>query len=153
MYIDENADEEGQRMTSLGRSPPRDRASRVSHRTRGDLAIVWFDLPGEKVNKFSTAVMSRVRRRRRRTRTRSRHQDASSSPRGKPGIFIAGADVIGVHEGRRRPNRPRSTSVFGQQTIHRCRSCRRSPSPRSTARASAAAASWPSRCDYRVMSD
>jgi hypothetical protein len=23
----------------------------------GDLAIIWFDLPGEKVNKFSSAVM------------------------------------------------------------------------------------------------
>jgi enoyl-CoA hydratase/carnithine racemase len=24
----------------------------------GDLATVWFDLPGEKVNKFSSAVMT-----------------------------------------------------------------------------------------------
>ncbi|MGH9424134.1 MAG: hypothetical protein ACRD3J_29450, partial [Thermoanaerobaculia bacterium] len=24
----------------------------------GDLAILWFDLPGEKVNKFSTTVMT-----------------------------------------------------------------------------------------------
>jgi 3-hydroxyacyl-CoA dehydrogenase/enoyl-CoA hydratase/3-hydroxybutyryl-CoA epimerase len=58
----------------------------------GDLATVWFDLPGEKVNKFSSGVL----------REFSSVLDEIASSREirkvvfasrKPGIFIAGADV------------------------------------------------------------
>src|SRR5262245_1315546 len=58
----------------------------------GDLAIIWFDLPGEKVNKFSSAVMMEFA---------SVVDELERSPdvkrvvlaSGKPSIFIAGADV------------------------------------------------------------
>src|SRR4029079_4173532 len=57
-----------------------------------DLAIVWFDLPGEKVNKFSSSVMiefgSIVDELP--TSTDIRKVIFASA---KPSIFIAGADV------------------------------------------------------------
>ncbi len=59
---------------------------------RGSLGVLWFDLPGEKVNKFSTAVMKEldafldlIS-----TSTELTHLVFAS---GKPDIFIAGADV------------------------------------------------------------
>ena len=58
----------------------------------GDLAIVWFDLPGEKVNKFSSTVMmefARVVDELERSTDIKRIVIASA----KPGVFIAGADV------------------------------------------------------------
>jgi 3-hydroxyacyl-CoA dehydrogenase/enoyl-CoA hydratase/3-hydroxybutyryl-CoA epimerase len=58
----------------------------------GDLAIVWFDLPGEKVNKFSSFVLlefSSVLDELAASTDIKRVIFASR----KPGIFIAGADV------------------------------------------------------------
>lgn len=57
----------------------------------GDLAIVWFDLPGEKVNKFSSSVLHELS-------TVIDQLAASDAKRvifasRKKGIFIAGADV------------------------------------------------------------
>ena len=59
---------------------------------QGDLAILWFDLPGEKVNKFSSAVLREL--------SATLDHFASSSDvkkliiaSRKPGIYIAGADV------------------------------------------------------------
>ncbi len=43
-------------MTTLVETPPRT-ASAFRIERDGNLAIVWFDLPGEKVNKFSSTVM------------------------------------------------------------------------------------------------
>jgi hypothetical protein len=54
MSAKENGPDE---MTSVAESPSRiGSAFRIER--DADLAIIWFDLPGEKVNKFSTAVMS-----------------------------------------------------------------------------------------------
>ncbi|HXG59630.1 MAG TPA: 3-hydroxyacyl-CoA dehydrogenase NAD-binding domain-containing protein [Thermoanaerobaculia bacterium] len=58
----------------------------------GDLGIVWFDLPGEKVNKFSSAVMLEF------ARLVDELSTATDLKRiviasAKPSIFIAGADV------------------------------------------------------------
>src|SRR5512140_226212 len=58
----------------------------------GDLAVIWFDLPGEKVNKFSSSVMiefADVVSEMERSKDIRRIVLAS----GKPAIFIAGADV------------------------------------------------------------
>ncbi|HEX7830617.1 MAG TPA: 3-hydroxyacyl-CoA dehydrogenase NAD-binding domain-containing protein [Thermoanaerobaculia bacterium] len=79
-------------MTSAAQTP-----APVSSRTfiverQGELAIVWFDLPGEKVNKLSTAVLHEL--------AGVVDQLASSDARKvifasrKPAIFIAGADVM-----------------------------------------------------------
>ncbi|HUP63376.1 MAG TPA: 3-hydroxyacyl-CoA dehydrogenase NAD-binding domain-containing protein [Thermoanaerobaculia bacterium] len=57
----------------------------------GDLAILWFDLPGEKVNKFASPVLREL--------SEVIDQIAASDltqviiASRKPGIFIAGADV------------------------------------------------------------
>jgi 3-hydroxyacyl-CoA dehydrogenase/enoyl-CoA hydratase/3-hydroxybutyryl-CoA epimerase len=59
---------------------------------QGELAILWFDLPGEKVNKFSSAVLRELS---------GILDELAATPQltklviasRKPGIFIAGADV------------------------------------------------------------
>src|SRR4028119_689544 len=57
-----------------------------------DLAILWFDLPGEKVNKFSSAVLHEL--------SGMLDQIAASDATKliiasrKKGMFIAGADVM-----------------------------------------------------------
>jgi len=59
---------------------------------QGELAILWFDLPGEKVNKFSSAVLREL------SAVIDHFASASDVKKiiiasRKPGIYIAGADV------------------------------------------------------------
>ncbi|HEU4520434.1 MAG TPA: 3-hydroxyacyl-CoA dehydrogenase NAD-binding domain-containing protein [Thermoanaerobaculia bacterium] len=84
---------------------------------QGDLAILWFDLPGEKVNKFSSAVMQEF--------SGIVDRMASSSDirkiivaSAKPGIFIAGADVSEFTKAT-SPELAREYTRFGQQVLHR----------------------------------
>jgi len=82
-----------------------------------DLAIVWFDLPGEKVNKFSLAVMqefSAVVEELERSSEIRRVIFAS----GKPSIFIAGADVNEFAKVT-SPDDVRQYVTFGQQVFGR----------------------------------
>lgn len=58
----------------------------------GETAVVWFDLPGEKVNKFSGAVLRELDGLLDRIRTMSDVRFVIFASR-KPGIFIAGADI------------------------------------------------------------
>ena len=44
-------------MTSVAEAPPQSATRAFSIEREGELAILWFDLPGEKVNKFSSAVL------------------------------------------------------------------------------------------------
>ncbi|HUP48528.1 MAG TPA: 3-hydroxyacyl-CoA dehydrogenase NAD-binding domain-containing protein, partial [Thermoanaerobaculia bacterium] len=83
----------------------------------GDLAILWFDLPGQKVNKFSSAVMQDF----------SAIVDRMAAATGirkiivasaKPGIFIAGADVSEFTRAT-TPELAREYTRFGQQVLHR----------------------------------
>jgi len=116
-----------------------------------DLAIVWFDLPGEKVNKFSTTVMrefAAVVDELERDRDIKRVIVAS----GKPSIFIAGADVTEFSKATSAEQAAEYTR-FGQQTIHRF-----SKLPQVTVAAINGAAlgggcELAITCDYRVMSD
>ena len=43
-------------MTATLEAPPR-AAGAFRIQRDGDLAVIWFDLPGEKVNKFSSTVL------------------------------------------------------------------------------------------------
>lgn len=79
-------------MTSVAEVPSTTSARAFTIERQGDLAIVWFDLPGEKVNKCSTPVLHEL----------SGLLDEIAASRDlkrvvfaskKPGIFIAGADV------------------------------------------------------------
>ncbi|MEA2414626.1 MAG: 3-hydroxyacyl-CoA dehydrogenase / enoyl-CoA hydratase / 3-hydroxybutyryl-CoA epimerase [Thermoanaerobaculia bacterium] len=137
-------------MTSVAESPSRiGSAFRIER--DGDLAIIWFDLPGEKVNKFSTAVMSEfaaVVDELENDREIKRVIIAS----GKPSIFIAGADVTEFSKAESAEQAAEYTR-FGQQTIHRF-----SKLPQVTVAAINGAAlgggcELAITCDYRVMSD
>ncbi|HEY0139531.1 MAG TPA: 3-hydroxyacyl-CoA dehydrogenase NAD-binding domain-containing protein [Thermoanaerobaculia bacterium] len=117
----------------------------------GDLAIVWFDLPGEKVNKFSSTVMqefaSIVDEMERATDIK-RIVLASS----KPGIFVAGADVS-EFQLVQSVEQAREYTRFGQQVFHRW-----SKLPQVTVAAINGAAVGGGceialNCDWRVMSD
>jgi 3-hydroxyacyl-CoA dehydrogenase / enoyl-CoA hydratase / 3-hydroxybutyryl-CoA epimerase len=78
-------------MTSVAPAPALDTRAFTIER-EGELATLWFDLPGEKVNKFSSAVLRELS---------GVLDELAASPQlkkiviasRKPGIFIAGADV------------------------------------------------------------
>jgi 3-hydroxyacyl-CoA dehydrogenase/enoyl-CoA hydratase/3-hydroxybutyryl-CoA epimerase len=137
-------------MTTLAETPART-GSAFRIEREGDLATVWFDLPGEKVNKFSTAVMSEfaaVVDELENDREIKRVIIAS----GKPSIFIAGADVTEFSKAESADQAAEYTR-FGQQTIHRF-----SKLPQVTVAAINGAAlgggcELAITCDYRVMSD
>jgi 3-hydroxyacyl-CoA dehydrogenase/enoyl-CoA hydratase/3-hydroxybutyryl-CoA epimerase len=117
----------------------------------GDLAVIWFDLPGEKVNKFSSAVMQEfaaiVE-----TMERSRDVRKIILASAKPSIFIAGADVSEFSKAT-TAELARNYTRFGQQTFHRF-----SKLPQVTVAAINGAAMGGGcelalSCDWRVMSD
>lgn len=78
-------------MTSVAEAPTINTRAFTLER-EGELATLWFDLPGEKVNKFSSAVLRELF---------GLLDELAASPQikkvviasRKPGIFIAGADV------------------------------------------------------------
>src|SRR6202165_2178764 len=83
----------------------------------GDLAILWFNLPGEKVNKFSSTVMMEF------ARIVDDMERATDIKRiiiasGKPSIFIAGADFSEFAKATTPEQAPEYTR-FGQPTLHR----------------------------------
>jgi 3-hydroxyacyl-CoA dehydrogenase/enoyl-CoA hydratase/3-hydroxybutyryl-CoA epimerase len=116
----------------------------------GDLAVIWFDLPGEKVNKFSTAVMTEfagIVEEMERSTTIKRIILAS-----KKNVFIAGADVSEFTKVT-SPEQAKEYTRFGQQTFHRF-----SKLPQVTVAAINGACLGGGceiaiSCDYRVMSD
>src|SRR2546423_2656906 len=137
-------------MTTLAEAPPRTSSAFRIERD-GDLATVWFDLQGEKVNKFSTAVMSEF------AAVVDELEDDREIKRviiasGKPSIFIAGADVTEFSKATSAAQAAEYTR-FGQQTIHRF-----SKLPQVTVAAINGAAlgggcELAITCDYRIMSD
>jgi len=136
-------------MTALVETPRAASAFRIER--DGDLAIVWFDLPGEKVNKFSSTVMAEF------ASVVDELERSSDIKRiilasGKPSIFIAGADVTEFSKATSAEQAAEYTR-FGQQTIHRF-----SKLPQVTVAAINGAAlgggcELSISCDYRVMSD
>jgi 3-hydroxyacyl-CoA dehydrogenase/enoyl-CoA hydratase/3-hydroxybutyryl-CoA epimerase len=70
---------------------PTSRTTAFTVEREGDLAIIWFDLPGEKVNKFSSAVIREFAAVVDELETSDAKRIILASR--KPGIFIAGADV------------------------------------------------------------
>ncbi len=78
-------------MTSVAEAPASAAVSAFSIERDGDLAILWFDLPGEKVNKLSSATLREL----------SSMLDTVAASDAKKlifasrkrGIFIAGADI------------------------------------------------------------
>src|SRR5258705_517359 len=137
-------------MTTLAEAPARTGSAFRIERD-GDLATIWFDLPGEKVNKFSTAVMSEfaaVVDELENDRDIKRVIIAS----GKPAIFIAGADVSEFSKATSAEQAAEYTR-FGQQTIHRFSKLSQVTVAAINGAALGGGCELAISCDYRVMSD
>lgn len=117
----------------------------------GDLAIIWFDSPGEKVNKFSSAVMSEFS---------SIVEEMERSPEvqriivasGKPSIFIAGADVSEFTKAA-TPELARQYTRFGQQVLHRFSNLKQVKVAAINGACMGGGCELAIACDWRVMSD
>jgi 3-hydroxyacyl-CoA dehydrogenase/enoyl-CoA hydratase/3-hydroxybutyryl-CoA epimerase len=137
-------------MTATLEAPPRTTSAFRIER-EGDLAVIWFDLPGEKVNKFSSTVMMEF------GSIVDEMEKASDIKRivlasGKPSIFVAGADVSEFTKAT-TPEMAKEYTRFGQQVFHRF-----SKLPQVTVAAINGAAVGGGcevaiSCDYRVVSD
>ena len=79
-------------MTLVAEAPSQAASRAFVVERQGDLAIVWFDLPGEKVNKFSSAVLREFSALMDQFAAASDVKKIIFASR-KPGIYIAGADV------------------------------------------------------------
>ena len=117
----------------------------------GDLAILWFDLPGEKVNKFSSAVMIEF------AGIVDQMERASDVKRivlasGKPSIFIAGADV-GEFSKATSPEQAKEYTRFGQQTFHRFSKLPQVKVAAINGACLGGGCELAISCDWRVMSD
>src|SRR5437763_9904631 len=137
-------------MTTTLEAPPRAAAAFRIERD-GDLAVIWFDLPGEKVNKFSSTVMMEF------AAVVDQMEKAGDIKRivlasAKPSIFIAGADVTEFTQAT-SAELAKEFTRFGQQTFHRF-----SKLPQVTVAAINGAALGGGceiaiSCDWRVISD
>jgi len=117
----------------------------------GDLAIVWFDLPGEKVNKFSSTVMmefAAIVDDLERSKDIKRVVIAS----GKPSIFIAGADVAEFTKAS-TIELAREYTRFGQQTFHRFSKLPQVKVAAINGACVGGGCELALSCDWRVMSD
>ena len=103
------------------------------------LAILTFDLPGEKVNKFSTEVLEELADLLVRLAREARIRGLLIRS-GKPDIFIAGADVKEFT--RVQPEEARTASNAYRPSSSSSPTCRTRPWRRSTAPASGAGPSW-----------
>ncbi len=117
----------------------------------GDLAIVWFDLPGEKVNKFSVAVMQEFA-------ALVEELERSSDIRrvilasGKPSTFIAGADVTEFAKVT-SPDEVRQYVTFGQQVFARVGALPQVTVAAINGACMGGGCELALSCDYRVISD
>jgi 3-hydroxyacyl-CoA dehydrogenase/enoyl-CoA hydratase/3-hydroxybutyryl-CoA epimerase len=139
-------------MTTVLEAPATAAAARAFTLEReGDLAILWFDLPGEKVNKFSSWVMQEF------TSIVDELERATDIKKvivasRKPGIFIAGADVSEFSKAA-NPEQAKAYVRLGQLAFHRF-----SKLPQVTVAAIDGAClgggcELAISCDWRVMSD
>lgn len=74
-------------------NPPQPGQKAFRIETDGDLAVLWFDLPGEKINKFSTWVIQELDGVLDRIAAMPDVKRVVVASK-KPGIFIAGADIV-----------------------------------------------------------
>jgi 3-hydroxyacyl-CoA dehydrogenase / enoyl-CoA hydratase / 3-hydroxybutyryl-CoA epimerase len=117
----------------------------------GDLAILWFDLPGEKVNKFSSNVMQEFDRLVDELAASREIKKVIIASR-KPGIYIAGADVAEFTQARSEED-ARNYVRLGQEAFQKLARL-----PQTTVAAIDGAClgggcEMAISCDWRVMTD
>lgn len=137
-------------MTAVAEVPAQTRSAFRIER-QGDLAIIWFDLPGEKVNKFSTAVMQEfasIVDEMGRSGDIKRIILASA----KPSIFIAGADVSEFTKVT-TPEQAKEYTRFGQQVFHRFSKLPQVKVAAINGACMGGGCEIAISCDWRVMSD
>lgn len=117
----------------------------------GDLAIVWFDLPGEKVNKFSSHVMIEFAGVVDQLASSSELERVIIASR-KPGIFIAGADVSEFSQAT-RPEQIREYVRLGQQTFQKLSRLPQTVVAAIDGACVGGGCELAISCDWRVMSD
>ena len=136
-------------MTAIAEQTTKSSAFRIER--DGDLAILWFDLPGEKVNKFSSTVMMEfagIVDAMERSTDIKRIILAS----GKPSIFIAGADVSEFSKAT-SPDQAKEYTRFGQQTFHRFSKLPQTKVAAINGACLGGGCEIAISCDWRVMSD
>jgi 3-hydroxyacyl-CoA dehydrogenase/enoyl-CoA hydratase/3-hydroxybutyryl-CoA epimerase len=117
----------------------------------GDLAVIWFDIPGEKVNKFSSDVMTEFSGIVDEMEQDSEFRRIVIASR-KPSIFIAGADVSEFTKVV-SPEQAKAYVRFGQQTFHRFSKLKQVTVAAINGACMGGGCELAISCDYRVMSD
>src|SRR5260370_30350994 len=116
-----------------------------------DLAILWFDYPGEKVNKFSSAAMTELAGI---VDQLDRMADVTMVivASAKPSIFIAGADVTEFTKAT-DIEQAKEYTRFGQQVLHRFSKLRQVKVAAINGACLGGGCELALSCDWRVMSD
>ncbi|HEV7242450.1 MAG TPA: 3-hydroxyacyl-CoA dehydrogenase NAD-binding domain-containing protein, partial [Thermoanaerobaculia bacterium] len=135
---------------SSAAAAPMTSASAFSIEREGDLAILWFDLPGEKVNKFSSAILREL--------ASVLDTIAASDAKKliiasrKRGIFIAGADITefttvsGIDDAK-------AFVKLGQQVFTKLQSLKQTTVAAIDGVCLGGGCELALSCDWRVMSD
>src|SRR6266540_242340 len=135
---------------TLAEAPAQTRAAFRIER-QGDLAIVWFDLAGEKVNKFSSAVIQEFAGV---IDDLGRSNDIRKVifASAKPSIFIAGADISEFTK-ITAPEQAREYVRFGQQVFQRLAKLPQVTVAAINGACLGGGCEMAISCDWRVMSD
>ena len=116
----------------------------------GDLAIVWFDLPGEKVNKLSTPVLRELAS----VIDKIAASDAKKViiASRKRGVFIAGADVLEFTRVT-GPDEAKAYVLLGQQVFTKIQNLKQTTVAAIDGVALGGGCELALSCDWRVLTD
>ena len=136
---------------TVAAEPTASRTTAFRIEREGDLAILWFDLPGEKVNKFSSWVMQEFASI---VEELERSTDIKKIvvASGKPSIFIAGADVSEFTKAT-SADQAKEYTRFGQQALHRFSKLPQTKVAAINGACLGGGCELALSCDWRVMSD